>query len=464
MSRELSISEMARALRSGAVKSEQLVRAALDRINACDTRIHAFTQLNREYALNEARACDLRRREQGADNLPVLHGIPVAVKDIYDLAGQPTTCHSKLRLDHIAEQDAGSVQRLKDAGAIVLGKLATHEFALGGPSFDLPFPPARNPWSLRHIPGGSSSGSGAAVAAGYTRLALGSCTGGSIRIPAAWCGVVGLKPTYGRVSRHGVFPLAWTLDHCGPLTRSVEDAAIGLQVLAGHDPRDSGSADEPVDDYCSTLDIGVRGLRIGVARSRFQHLAQTSAEFLRGFDRASQWLAQEQANMVEVCLPDDEECVAVGRVILAAESFALHAKDLRSRPLDYGHITLSRLVQGAAVSSEDYLNALRLRRELAARMDTVFERCDVVLTAVTLDTAPAFTSAGTVHGWPAQAYAFNVTGHPAISVPIGLSSQGLPMAVQIVGRYFDEALVLRVARAIEKLSGWEAQPLPALES
>lgn len=462
MSSELSISAMARAIRSGAVKSEQLVRAALERINTCDARIHAFTQLNGESALSEARAADLRRKTQGPDNLPALHGIPVAVKDIYDLSGQPTTCHSKLRLEHMAEQDAGSVQRLKDAGAIVLGKLATHEFALGGPSFDLPFPPARNPWSLSHIPGGSSSGSGAAIAAGYTRLALGSCTGGSIRIPAAWCGVVGLKPTYGRISRHGVFPLAWTLDHCGPLARSVEDASIGLQVLAGHDPRDPGSADVPVDDYCSTLDVGVRGLRVGVPRSHFQHLAQTSAQFLQAFEQVTQWLSQAQADMVDVNLPDDTQCVAVGRVILAAESFAVHAKDLRCRPLDYGEITLSRLVQGAAVSSVDYLNALRLRRDLAARMDIVFERCDVVLTAVTLDTAPAFTSAGTAHGWPVQTYAFNVTGHPAISVPIGLSAQGLPMAVQVVGRYFDEALVLRVARSIEKLSGWEAQPFPEL--
>jgi aspartyl-tRNA(Asn)/glutamyl-tRNA(Gln) amidotransferase subunit A len=464
MSSELSISQMASALRSGAVKSEQLVRDALARVDMNDSRVHAFIRLDAENALNQAKCADVRLRERGAENLPVLHGIPVAVKDIYDLAGQPTTCHSKLRLDHVAQQDADSVKRLKDAGAIVLGKLATHEFALGGPSFDLPFPPARNPWNLSHIPGGSSSGSGAAIAAGYVRLALGSCTGGSIRIPAAWCGVVGLKPTYGRISRHGVVPLAWTLDHCGPLARSVEDAAIALQVLAGHDPQDPGSADEPVDDYCSTLDAGVRGLRIGVPHSHFQHLAQTSGEFLQAFERVSQCLKQAQADIVEVRLPADDQCVAAGRVILAAESFALHAKDLRSRPLDYGQITLSRLVQGAALPSEDYLNALRLRRELAARMDAEFERCDVVLTAVTLDTAPPFAAAGTAYAWPAQTYAFNVTGHPAISVPIGLSTQGLPMAVQVVGRYFDEARVLQVARAIERLSGWENQPFPELDA
>lgn len=464
MNAELSLSQMAVSLRSGAVSSEQLIRRALERVDIGDARLHAFTRLNAESAINEARAADLLRQEQGPDDLPALHGIPVAVKDIYDLAGQPTTCQSRLRLDHVAGQNAASVQRLKDAGAIVLGKLATHEFAMGGLSFDLPFPPARNPWNLSHIPGGSSSGSAAAVAAGYTCLALGSCTGGSIRIPAAWCGVVGLKPTYGRVSRHGVFPLSWTLDHCGPLTRSVEDAAVALQVLAGHDRRDSGSADEPVDDYCLALEDGVRGLRIGVPHSHFQPLAQTSAEFLQAFGRVGEWLSQSQADLVDVRLPPDDQCVAVGRVIVAAESFAIHAKNLRNRPLDYGEITLSRLVQGALVSSEDYLNALRLRRELAARVDGVFDRCDVILTAVTLDTAPTFDSAATAHAWPVQAYAYNITGHPALSVPIGLSEQGLPMAVQVVGRYFDEALVLRVARAIERLSGWQAQCFPALES
>ena len=458
----LSISQMASGLRSGAVKSEQLVGDALSRVDTNDSRVHAFVRLNAESALNQARAADARWREIGADALPLLHGIPVAVKDIYDLAGQPTTCHSRLRLDHVAEEDADSVKRLKAAGAIVLGKLATHEFALGGPSFDLPFPPARNPWNLAHIPGGSSSGSAAAVAAGYTRLALGSCTGGSIRIPAAWCGVVGLKPTYGRVSRHGVFPLAWTLDHCGPLARSVEDAALALQVLAGYDPRDPGSADEAVDDYCSSLDGGVRGLRIGVPRSHFQHLAQASVEFLAAFERVSRCLRQSQAEIVDVQLPAEDQCVAVGRVILAAESFALHARNVRSRPLDYGQITLCRLVQGAVLPSEDYLNALRLRRALAARMDVELEKCDVVVTAVTLDAAPPFVSAGTAHAWAAQTYAFNVTGHPAVSVPIGLSTQGLPLAVQVVGRYFEEARVLQVARAIERLSGWDSLPLPDL--
>ena len=219
----LSIAELGRALRAGVRSSEQITRDALDRIAASDATVHAFVAVDDENAMSAARAADVELR-QGHDR-GFMHGIPYAVKDIIDVAGMPTTCHSKLRLDHVAVADAEITARFRNAGAIMLGKLATFEFALGGPSFDLPFPPTRNPWNLEHVPGGSSSGSAAAVAAGFVRTAIGSCTAGSIRGPAAWCGTVGMKPTYGRVSRRGVFPLAWSLDHCGPLSRSVEDAA-----------------------------------------------------------------------------------------------------------------------------------------------------------------------------------------------------------------------------------------------
>ena len=391
---ELSIRQMASALRAGKTTSELLTRSALGRIRAMDIDIHAFTNLDASGAMEAARNADMARGESA--DLPLLHGIPVAIKDVYDVAGLPTTCQSWLSLDYVPEEDSTPVRRLRDAGAIILGKLATHEFAIGAPSPDLPFPAARNPWDLAHIPGGSSSGSGAAIAAGFTRLALGTCTGGSILIPAAWCGAVGLKPTYGRVSKHGVFPLAWTLDHCGPLSRSVEDAAIALQVLAGHDPLDPASSTEPVDDYCTGLEQGVKGLTIGVPQDHFQSSPQASP----------------------------------------------------------------RLLLGATVSSEDYLNALRVRRMLAARVDAALDRCDVLLTAITLDTAPRFDPMPHFRHWPVQTHAFNVTGHPAVSVPVGLSPQGLPLAVQVVGRYFDEARILQVARAIERLTGWENQLLP----
>lgn len=455
---ELSIRQMAGMLRAGKATSETLTRAALGRIRAMDIDIHAFTNLDASGAMDAARIADAARAE--CADLPLLHGIPVAIKDIYDVAGLPTTCHSWLSLDYVPEEDATTVQRLRRAGAVILGKLATHEFALGGPDFDLPFPPARNPWDLAHVPGGSSSGSGAAIAAGFTRLTLGTCTGGSIRIPAAWCGAVGLKPTYGRVSKHGVFPLAWTLDHCGPLTRSVEDAAIALQVLAGYDPLDPSSADQPVDDYVRDLDKGVSGLTIGIPQDCLPSSPQASPTVLAAFDRIAAVLAEAGAGIVRPGLPGSEEFLATGRVILSAESFAIHAQDLRSRPLDFSARTAARLLLGATVTSEDYLNALRVRRMLAARVDAALSRCDVLLTPVTLDTAPRFDPPPCAHSWPVQTYAFNVTGHPAISVPVGLSPQGLPLAVQVVGHYFDEARILQVARAIERLSGWENQLLP----
>lgn len=271
---------------------------------------------------------------------------------------------------------------------------------------------------------------------------------------------MGLKPTYGRVSKHGVFPLAWTLDHCGPLTRSVEDAAIALQVLSGYDPLDPSSADEPVDDYVRDLDKGVSGLTIGIPQDFLQSSPQASPAFLAAFDRIAAVLADAGAGIVHPGLPGSEEFRATGHVILSAESFAIHAQDLRSRPLDFSALTAARLLLGATVTSEDYLNALRVRRMLAARVDAALSRCDVLLTPVTLDTAPRFESPSRVHSLPVQSCAFNVTGHPAISVPAGLSPQGLPLAVQVVGRYFDEARILQVARAIERLSGWENQLLP----
>ncbi|MCO5340330.1 MULTISPECIES: amidase [Delftia] len=455
---ELSIRQMASALRAGKTTSEMLTRAALGRIRAMDIDIHAFTNLDASGAMEAARNADMARGESA--DLPLLHGIAVAIKDVYDVAGLPTTCQSWLSLDYVPEDDSTPVRRLRDAGAIILGKLATHEFAIGAPSPDLPFPAARNPWDLAHIPGGSSSGSGAAIAAGFTRLALGTCTGGSILIPAAWCGAVGLKPTYGRVSKHGVFPLAWTLDHCGPLSRSVEDAAIALQVLAGHDPLDPASSTEPVDDYCTGLEQGVKGLTIGVPQDHFQSSPQASPTFLSAFDRTAALLAEAGARPVHVSLPHSQQFLAAGRVILSAEMFTIHAQDLRSRPLDYGELTAARLLLGATVSSEDYLNALRVRRMLAACVDAALDRCDVLLTAITLDTAPRVDPMPHFRHWPVQTHAFNVTGHPAVSVPVGLSPQGLPLAVQVVGRYFDEARILQVARAIERLTGWENQLLP----
>src|SRR5690242_10308118 len=287
---DYSIAEAGALLRSGKLTSTALTEHALDRIKSIDPKISSFITLTADNALRDAAAADADFT-RGIDKGP-MQGIPHALKDIYGTAGIRTTCHSKLLLDNVPKQDSVVAAKFKAQGAVLLGKLATHEFALGGPSFDLPFPPARNPWNPDHMPGGSSSGSGAAVAAGLVRMAMGSDTGGSIRGPAAYCGTIGLKPTYGLVSRRGVFPLSYTLDHCGPLSWTVEDAAIAMEVVAGFDALDPASADSPVPDFRGKLGKGVQGLRLGVPRHWFTDAEGMSAEVLRAIDDAAQTLAK----------------------------------------------------------------------------------------------------------------------------------------------------------------------------
>lgn len=456
---ELSIAAMGRALREGSVTAEELTRDTLARIDAADGAVHAFVRLEHEAALAEARRADVALA-QGRDLGP-MHGVPYALKDIFDAAGWPTTCHSKLRLDHVAQDDSEVAARLRAGGAVLLGKLATYEFAFGGPSFDLPFPPARNPWNLEHVTGGSSSGSAAAVAAGFVRMAPGSCTAGSIRGPAAWCGTVGLKPTYGRVSRRGVFPLAWTLDHCGPLARSVEDAAIALEVMAGFDPGDPASADLPVPAYSAGLDDSIAGLRIGVPRAFFAEDPALTGESRDGIEASLAHLRKAGAQVVDVAVPEYRSFLACGRIIMTAEMYAIHRAALRDRPQDFAEATLRRFVLGAAIGAADYVEAQRLRRHLSDAMNLVLESCDALVTAVSLGPPPPFATATPPSAWPLQTNMFNVTGHPAMTVPIGVSG-GFPIAVQIVGRAFDEATVLRIGRMLERMSGWLDIPLPAL--
>ena len=457
---DLSIAAMGQALRAGTVTAQQLARDALARIAARDPALQAFLLVTETRALEDARRAD-EELQAGRDRGP-LHGIPYALKDIYDTAGIRTTCHSKLRVDHVPTADSVVAARLNDAGGVLLGKLATHEFAIGGPSFDLPFPPSRNPWNPQHITGGSSSGSATAIAARMVRMAMGSDTGGSIRGPAAWCGLVGIKPTYGRVSRRGVFPLSWTLDHCGPLSRSVEAAAITVQVLAGHDPQDCASADVPVPDYRAGLMRGVGGLRIGVPRAFFATAPAAMPAVIAGIDRTIALLRDAGATVEDVMLPDYALFSAAGRVIMMAEAFAIHQADMQNRLLDYGEITANRFVLGAAITAADYINALRARRELTDAVNAMLGRYDALLTASALNTAPRFDAAPDAlsSASPMQTIPFNVTGHPAMSVPVGLAQSELPISVQIVGRPFDEAMVFRIGQAIEQLSAWDTVSLP----
>lgn len=457
---DVSIRELGSALRSGQLSSAELTRHALERIDNLDGGIHAFITVTAERAMTDARRADEELRA-GRDRGP-MHGIPYALKDIYDTAGILTTCHSKLLVDNVPDTDSEVASRFQHAGAVLLGKLATNEFAYGGPSFDLPFPPALNPWNTEHFTGGSSAGSAAAVAAGYLRMAPGSDTGGSIRGPAAWCGTVGLKPTFGLVSRVGVYPLAWSLDHCGPLARSVEDAAIGLQVMAGHDGRDPSSASSAVPDYCADLDAGVRGMRIGVPRHFFE--AGADPEVLRAIRETLEGLRDSGAVISDVTLPDFSLYAACCRVLLMGEGFSVHRENAVARLGDYGATTAGRLVIGATLSAADYLGALRLRRELVDATNAVLRDYDALLTATTLQTAPRLDDIANPMGTasPLQLTPFNVTGHPAISMPVGLSSAGLPLAVQLVGRPFDEAGLLKLGRQVEKVSGWLDIPLPSL--
>lgn len=457
MTHDRSVAALGRSLRDGTLTSEELTRNALARVASLDGQLHAFVRVDGDNAMAAALVADAEL-QAGQDRGP-MHGIPYALKDIYDAAGLPTTCHSRLRLQTVATEDSAVAARFRAGGAILLGKLATYEFALGGPSFDLPFPPARNPWNPRRVPGGSSSGSAAAVAAGFVRVAPGSCTAGSIRGPAAWCGTVGMKPTYGRVSRHGVFPLAWSLDHCGSLTRSVEDAAAALQVMAGYDPRDPASADMPVPAYCAGLGDGVAGLRVGVPRTLFAHDPALSADARDGIAHSLAVLRDAGASVIDVPLPDYGLYRSCNRVIMTAEMYAIHRTNLQKRLPEYGEIAARRFASGVAIDAADYLAAQRLRRMLTSAVDAALDRCDVLVTAISLDVAPPFGPHGSA--WPLQPATFNVSGHPAMSVPVGLSRDGLPLAVQVAGRPFDEATVFRVGRALECLTGWERMPLPS---
>lgn len=448
---ELSIAEAGGLLRSGSLTSVALAEDALARIGALNPALHAFVTVSAHAAREDAARAD-RELAEGVDKGP-MHGIPYAVKDIYDTAGVRTTCHSWLFADNVPAADATSVARLRAGGAVMVGKAGTFEFAIGGPSFDLPFPPARNPWDPDHITGGSSSGSGAAVAAGMVRTALGSDTGGSIRGPACYCGTVGMKATYGRVSRRGVFPLSYTLDHCGPLSWTVEDAALTLQVMAGHDPLDPASADVPVPDFSEGLGRDLAGLRLAYPRGFFAHNPGARPEVLAALDRAVETMAGLGATIAEVTLPSFELFEACGRVILCAEAYAIHEQDLKTRPLAYGRYAYQRIAPGAVLSAADLVQALRLRAELAAVVNgEVLKEHDAILTACGLSTSPRFDAFGRdVTPWKEMlTIPFNVTGNPALALPIGFApDSGLPLGMQVVARPYEEALAFRVGAAFE---------------
>ncbi|GGG31430.1 amidase [Caldovatus sediminis] len=458
---ELTLTEAAALIRGRRLSPVEYLRAFRDRAAALEPRLNAFVRPLWDEAEAAARAAEAEIARSGPRS--PLHGLPVGLKDIIDLAGHPTTCHSRILLDNLKREDAAVVARLRAAGAVFPGKLATHEFALGGPTFDLPFPPARNPWNPAHHPGGSSSGSGAAVAARMLPAALGSDTGGSVRNPATQCGIVGMKPTYGLVSRRGVFPLSFTLDHVGPMTRTVADNALLLNAMAGHDPLDPGSVERPAEDYTRDLDRGLRGLSIGFVRHFHETDTPATADVAAALEEAARLLAREGAAVRDIALPRLGDFAAVNRVILTSEAAAVHEPWLRARPGDYAPVTLRRLLPGMFVSGVDYVQAQRRRRELVAAVEAAFREVDLLLCASSMDPPSRLDDpAETERTYPRQARTpFNVTGHPAVSVMCGLSAAAaLPIGMQLVGPYWSEALLYRAAAAYERAAGWAERRPP----
>lgn len=450
----LTIGEAAALLRKRQLSAAELAAACLERIEALDGKLNSFVTVTREVALAQAGQAD-NELSRGEDRGP-LHGIPVAFKDLYATRSVRTTAHSRLLLDWLPEEDATAVARLREAGSVMLGKLAMHEFAFGAPGFDTAFPPARNPWNLECIPGGSSSGSAAALAAGLCYGALGSDTGGSIRGPAALCGIVGLKPTYGLVSRAGVVPLSWSLDHAGPMARTVSDCAILLQAIAGPDPRDPASAAVAPQRYDATLEDGVRGLRLGVPRSWLHEGDGTDAEVLAAFEEALRVLEKEGARLVEVDGAPFMASRGPNLLILIAEAYAYHEKSLRTRASEFSAGVRNRVREGAFISAADYIQAQRARTVLSRQIGAILREVDAIVSPSAPRPASTFAAFDPEANARRPSYTnpFNLAGLPAISIPCGFSSDGLPLGLQIGGRAFDEATVLRIARAYERVTPW----------
>jgi aspartyl-tRNA(Asn)/glutamyl-tRNA(Gln) amidotransferase subunit A len=431
----------------------EVTRALIARMEKLDPALHTFVLPTPERALADARAAEQALAR--GDARPLL-GIPVGHKDIYLTRGIRTTGGSAVLADWIPEDDATCVRRWHDAGTVLLGKLITHEFAMGLQFPGHRFPAARNPWNVEHIPGGSSSGSGAALAAGLVTGATGSDTGGSIRGPAAFCGIVGIKPTYGRCSRAGVLTLSWTLDHTGPMARTVEDCAYLLQGMAGYDPADPASSHRPVDDYLTGLGHGIRGLRIGVPRAYFFEDADPEVE--RAFEGALGTLRGLGAEVRDVEIPS----IAMTHsflLILLSEAFAYHEQDLRRHPELYGEVLRERLQTGALVTASEYMQAQRIRAQIRTEVAEVMRTVDVLATPTTPKPATPFKVAyDPEFGFPrSNMPPFNLTGQPTLALPCGFSSSGLPLSLQLAGRPFDEATVLRTGHAYEQATEWHTR-------
>ena len=451
----LSLTEVAKAIAQKRFSSREATQSCLDRIALWQPRLNAFMEIGAEAALAAADAADAtlaKGNRHGA-----LHGVPLAHKDMYYEAGKVVTCGSRIRRDFVATVTSTALQRLKDAGAIRLGSLQMAEFAYGPTGHNAHYGAVHNPWNVDHITGGSSSGSGSAVAARLTFAALGSDTGGSIRMPAHFCGVTGLKTTYGRISRAGAMPLSQSLDTVGPLARSAEDCALLLGLMAGADPEDPTAVAGPVPDYMAATRDQIKGLSIGVPTTFY--VDDLDPEVARILDQTIAVLKGEGASIVEVELPDQRQLTAACQLVLAVEAAAFHKRWLIERPQDYGPQVLMRLQNGLAIPGVSYLEAMRWRGPALAAHLAAVAGVDAVIAPVAPVAAPTIAESDVGNSPDAEAVIqrltrftrpINYLGLPSLALPTGFTRGGLPVAMQLIGRSFDEAMLLRVGAAFQR--------------
>lgn len=460
----LTIGDAAAALRNGALTSVELTQTAIERADRLDSKLGVYLHRMDASALDEARQADADFAK-GVDRGP-LQGIPLGVKDIIATDNAPTTAQS-LVLDPTwgDRGDAPVVARLRAAGAVITGKTTTMEFATGLPDPDKPFPIPRNPWNTGHWPGGSSSGTGAGVAAGLFLGGLGTDTGGSIRGPAAYCAISGLKPTFGRVPKSGCVPLGFSLDHIGPMARSARDCAAMLQIIAGYDPTDPTCRNVPVPEYLAALTGTLTGLKIALERENHTRVDGVLPEAVDAFERAVAVLDAGGAQTIEVVIPHYKEIAFASRVQSRSEAAAYHMLDLRTRWLDYGIHTRDAVAQGALYSASDVVQAQRVRQYGKKAIAELMRPFDVMVTLSRGSGAPA------VEGLTMESYSrkpsftpiWNCMGLPALCIPMGFTNDGLPLSLQIVGKPFDEATVLRVGDAFQQVTDWHLQVAPVME-
>jgi len=462
----MSLTAVAKAIAEKRLSSREVTQSCLDRIAKWNSKLNAFMAIEADEALEAADSADAALAKGGPKG--ALHGVPLAHKDMYYDKGKIVTCGSKIRRDFVATTTSTALQRLKDAGTVRLGSLQMVEFAFGPTGHNPHYGAVRNPWNTDHITGGSSSGSGSAVAARLTFAALGSDTGGSIRMPAHFCGVTGLKTTVGRVSRAGAMPLSWSLDTVGPLAQTVEDCALLTGLMAGADPEDPTASDSPVPDYMAATKQPIKGLKIGVPAAYY--VDDLDAEVARVLDETLAVLKKEGCEIVKVELPDQRQLQAACQIVLATEAASLHKRWMIERPQDYGAQVLMRLQNGLAIPAVSYLEAMRWRGPALAAYLAAVEGTDAVIAPVA--PMPAVTIAESDVGNSSEAEAviqritrftrpINYLGLPSLSIPSGFTKSGLPVGMQIIGRSFDEAMLIRIGAAFQRATDYH-QKVPKL--